>query len=135
MPPECPFLALPGELRNRIYQFALVAAKPFAVRLQWNRPPDAALLRVNRQIFDEASGYFYAENTFRFPEALFVGAPILQQLRTLYRVSMGRLRMMRSVVYEVPVSFFFFSVFVLVERFENSMEYRAIADRIGLRLG
>ena len=103
VPPECPFLALPGEIRNRIYQFALVTAKPFAVQLQWNRPLDAALLQVNRQIFDEASSIFYAENMFRFPEALFVGAPILQQLQTLYRVSRPTLMMMRSVVLDVPV--------------------------------
>ena len=100
----CTFLALPGEIRNRIYQFALVTARPFAVQLQWSRPLDTALLRVNRQILDEASGIFYAENTFRFPEALFVEAPILQQLQTLYRVSRSSLCMMRSVVLEIPVS-------------------------------
>lgn len=104
--PNSPFLALPGEIRNRIYRLTVVTARPFAVQLQWNRPRDAALLRVNKQIFDEASGIFYAENTFRFPEALFVGAPILQQLQTLYRVPSARLRMMRSVVLDVPVSFF-----------------------------
>ena len=76
------------------------------MQLQWDRPLDTALLRVNRQIFDEAAGIFYAENTFRFPEALFVGAPILQQLQTLYRVSRAKLKMMRSVVLDVPVCFF-----------------------------
>ncbi|CAF9937817.1 hypothetical protein IMSHALPRED_000558 [Imshaugia aleurites] len=103
VPPNCPFLALPGEIRNRIYRFALVTSRPFPVQLQWNRPPDTALLRVNRQVFDEASTIFYAENTFRFPEALFVGAPILQQMQTLYRVSRLKLKMMRSIVLEVPV--------------------------------
>ena len=105
--PPCTFLALPGEIRNRIYRFALVTARPFAVQLQWNRPLDTALLRVNKQIFDEASGIFYAENTFRFPEALFVEAPILQQLRTLYRVSSSLLCMMRSVILDIPVSCLF----------------------------
>lgn len=122
VPPHCPLLALPGEIRNRIYQFALVAARPFAVQLQWNRPLDTALLRVNRQIFDEAAGIFYAENTFRFPEALFVGAPILQQLQTLYRVSRAKLKMMRSVVLDVPVCFFrcYFSFFRSSERTSNN---------------
>ena len=78
------------------------------MQLQWNKPLDTALLRVNRQIFDEAAGIFYAENTFRFPEALFVGAPILQQLLTLYRVSRRKLGMMRSVVLDVPVCIFIF---------------------------
>ncbi|KAF6238610.1 hypothetical protein HO173_003116 [Letharia columbiana] len=103
VPPDCPFLALPGEIRNRIYRFALVAIRPFTVQLQWNRPRDTALLRVNKQIFDEASSIFYAENVFRFPEALFVGAPILPQLQTLYRVSRAKLKMMRHIVLEVPV--------------------------------
>ncbi len=103
--PNCRFLALPGEIRNRIYRFALVTVKPFAIQLQWNRPLDTALLRVNKQVFDEASGIFYTENTFRFPEALFVAAPILQQLQTLYRVSRPRLQMMRSFVLDVPVCY------------------------------
>ena len=103
----CTFLALPGEVRNRIYQFALVTARPFAVQLQWTRPLDTALLRVNKQIFEEASGIFYVENTFRFPEALFVEAPILQQLQTLYRVSSSSLCMMRSVILDIPVSCLF----------------------------
>ena len=112
MPPECTFLTLPGEIRNRIYQFALVTAKPFAVQLQWNQPRGAALLQVNKQLFDEASGIFYPENTFRFSEALFVGAPILEQLQTLYRVSRSKMEMMRSVILDVPVSLSF-------ERFEQ----------------
>ncbi len=102
-PPSCTFLALPGEIRNRIYRYTLIAARPFSVQLQWNRPLDTALLRVNKQIFDEASSIFYAENAFRFPEALFVGAPILQQLQTLYRISRPKLKMMRNVVLDVPV--------------------------------
>lgn len=101
--PNCSLLALPGEIRNSIYRFALVTARPFAIQLQWNRPLDAALLRVNKQIFNEASSIFYHENTFRFPEALFVGAPILQQLQTLYRISRPKLKMMRNVVLDVPV--------------------------------
>ena len=103
VPPNCPFLALPGEIRNRIYRCTLVTAKGYAVQLRWDRPLDTALLRVNKQISNEASSIFYAENTFRFPEALFVGAPMLQQLQTLYHVSKPKLKMMRDVVLDVPV--------------------------------
>ena len=103
VPSDCPFLALPGEIRNRIYRFALVADRPFTVQLQWTRPLDTALLWVNKQVFEEASSIFYAENAFRFSEALFVGAPILQQLQTLYRISRPRLRTLRNVVLDVPV--------------------------------
>ena len=103
VPPDCPFLALPGEIRNRIYRFALLSQRPFTVQLQWTRPLDTALLWVNKQVFEEASSIFYAENAFKFSEALFVGAPILQQLQTLYRISRPRLRMLRNVILDVPV--------------------------------
>ena len=103
VPPDCPFLALPGEIRNRIYRFVVVAERPFTVKLQWTRTLDTALLRVNKQVFEEASSIFYAENAFRFPEALFVGAPILQQLQTLYRIPRPRLRMLRNIILDVPV--------------------------------
>ena len=103
VPPDCPFLALPGEIRNRIYRFVLLAERPFTVQLQWTRTLDTALLWVNKQVFEEASGIFYAENAFRFPEALFVGAPILQQLQTLYRIPRPRLRMLRNIILNVPV--------------------------------
>ena len=103
VPPDCPFLALPGEIRNRIYRFVLVAERPFTVQLQWSKPLETALLRVNKQVFEEASSIFYAENAFRFSEALFVGAPILQQLQTLYRISRPRLKMLRNIILDVPV--------------------------------
>lgn len=103
VPPDCPFLALPGEIRNRIYRFVLVAERPFTVQLQWTRTLDAALLWVNKQVFEEASSIFYAENAFRFSEALFVGAPILQQLQTLYRIPRLRLKMLRNIILDVPV--------------------------------
>ena len=103
VPPDCPFLALPGEIRNRIYRFVLVAERPFTVQLQWTRTLDTALLWVNKQVFEEASSIFYAENAFRFSEALFVGAPILQQLQTLYRIPRPRLKMLRNIILDVPV--------------------------------
>ncbi len=103
MPAQSPLLALAGELRNRIYQYALVTSQPFAVQLQF-APLDTALLRVNKQIHAEASSIFYHENTFRFSQALFVGAEILPQLEKLYHVSPTRLRTMRKFVFDVPVS-------------------------------
>ena len=98
---------------------------------------DTALLRVNKQIFDEASSIFYAENTFRFPEALFVGAPILQQLQTLYRVSRVKLKMMRSVVLDVPVCLLFFFLSLLCVSFGRSGQISNnghFAYLIGVRL-
>ena len=99
---DCPFLALPGELRNRIYQYSIVRSKPFAVKLQFSSR-DTALLQVNRQIYREASTIFYSENTFKLSEGLFLGAPILQHLDSFYHVSLEKLRMMRKFIIDVPV--------------------------------
>ena len=95
-------LALPGEIRNRIYRYVLVKQSPFSIKLQFF-PLDAALLRVNKQVYREASGIFYHENVFRFREELFTGAPILRHLESFYRVPEGRLRSMRRVLIDLPV--------------------------------
>lgn len=100
---QSPILALAGEIRNRIYRYALVTSQPFTVQLQF-APLDTALLRVNKQIHAEASSIFYHENAFRFPQALFVGAEILPQLEKLYRILPTRLRTMRNFVLDFPVS-------------------------------
>jgi len=75
----CPLLALPGEIRNRIYRYILIKPNPFAVKLQFS-PRDTALLQVHKMVYKEASTIFYYENTFRIPESLFLGAPILQHM-------------------------------------------------------
>ena len=97
------FLDLPGEIRNQIYHYVLVSDRSYAVQLQFN-PLDTAILRLNRQIFAEASGIFYHENCFRFPQALFIGRPILAQLESFYRVSQMKLLLMRNFIFEIPVS-------------------------------
>lgn len=99
----CRFLGLPGEVRNLIYRLALLSDKSFAVQLQFG-PLDAALLRVNKQIFAETSSIFYHESVFRFPPPLFVGPLILNHLEQFYRLSQVRLRTMRNFIFEVPVS-------------------------------
>ena len=79
-----------------------MSARPFAVQLQF-APRDCALLRVNKQVFREASNIFYHENVFRFPTPLFVGPPVLKQLDKFYKVPVAKLRMMRDFIIEVPV--------------------------------
>lgn len=59
-----PLLALPGELRNAIWRYALVEEDAVVIR------PDAIhrprpLLAVCKQIREEAVGIYFAENTFR----------------------------------------------------------------------
>ncbi|KAK4998147.1 hypothetical protein LTR28_013757 [Elasticomyces elasticus] len=98
------FLALPAELRNRIYKYLLaiyggVAPSkriPSSCLVQGPgansqkirkgvQAPDSALsiLAVNRQIHDEAAGLFYACNelTFNFPEHLLAFTQQVSELR------------------------------------------------------
>ena len=107
-PPTRSFLTLPGELRNSIYRYALVVGRrPFALQMPEKLHPesyaDTALLRVNKQVFREASTIFYHENTFRITEDLFYGTPILQALEVVHRVSRERLRSLRRIVVDIPV--------------------------------
>ena len=97
-----PFLSLPGEIRNMIYRYALVSPKTYTVKLQFP-PSDTALLRVNRQIFREASSIFYHENYFRIPETLFLGGSLLERLDRVYRLPQWKLQKMRNFVIDIPV--------------------------------
>ncbi len=99
---DCPLLALPGEIRNRIYRYVLIKPNPFAVKFQFS-PRDTALLQANRMVYMEASTIFYYENTFRIPESLFLGAPILQHMENFYHVPGWRLKSMKRLVVEIPV--------------------------------
>ncbi len=99
---DCPLLALPGEIRNRIYRYVLIKPNPFAVKLQFS-PRDTALLQVNKMVYKEASTVFYYENTFRIPESLFLGAPILQHMENFYHVPGWRLKSMKHLIIEIPV--------------------------------
>lgn len=62
-------LALPGELRNRIYRYALVKDGPIAFKCGNNRSGERfvpAILQVCRQIRSEAIRIYFHENTFSF---------------------------------------------------------------------
>ena len=96
-------LQLPGEIRNQIYQCALVKAKPFVVKLQFF-PHETALFRVNKQIYEEASTIFYHYNIFSFPQALFDGSPILEKLENFIRLPLWRLATLKNLKIDVPVS-------------------------------
>ena len=106
-PPTRSFLALPGELRNEIYRYALVVGRrPLTLRTPENsrrEHVDISLFLVNKQVFGEISTIFYHENTFRIPAELFYGTPILQALEVLHHLSSSRLRSMRSLIVDIPV--------------------------------
>ncbi|CAM1508379.1 Fc.00g052270.m01.CDS01 [Cosmosporella sp. VM-42] len=72
-PPLPAFLRIPMEVREEIYRNLLVAAKPVLVRAGWTRiyereKPclDTSILRVNKQINQEAVRILYSENTFHY---------------------------------------------------------------------
>lgn len=60
----CRFLALPTELRNRIYTFTLGQNQYFWITNTTWPTHQPALLKTSRQIRDEALGLFYHQNTF-----------------------------------------------------------------------
>lgn len=66
------FLALPAELRLRVYSHLLLADNGIAIDIAvvWNRVPKLVitLLCVNKQIYAEASHYLYSANTFTLLE-------------------------------------------------------------------
>lgn len=95
-------LNLPGEIRNHIYRYTLVSAKPFTVKLQFF-PRDTALFRVNRQVYVEASTIFYHENVFHFPQSLFDGDPVLEKLEYFIRLPRWRLATLKNFKLDFPV--------------------------------
>ena len=56
------FLKLPGELRSRIYQFAILTKR--ALRVEYNGLAEPALLLVSRQVRAESVPIYYLENRF-----------------------------------------------------------------------
>ncbi|KAL9637544.1 MAG: hypothetical protein Q9164_002133, partial [Protoblastenia rupestris] len=95
------FLDLPGEIRNIIYRFTLISAKAISIKLRFE-VGYTNLLCANKQIFNEAREIFHHENIFQIPESLFVGAAILDQFDTLYRVPRTTLMTMRILSVQVP---------------------------------
>ena len=70
---ESPLLALPAEIRNRIFAFALIEDGPITAKLVEGEaeedrahPAPPALARVSQQTRAEAIPIFYGNNTFSF---------------------------------------------------------------------
>lgn len=82
-PNKCHLLELPGELRNRIYRFALVNEGVIIVTAAG--PSEPALLRCNKEIRQEAVTIYYRENKFKYQVRNFNGSasiPFMAQLKT-----------------------------------------------------
>jgi hypothetical protein len=78
-------LDLPGEIRNKIYRYALISTAP--INGIETKIPAIWLLATSRGIHEEASSIFYEENTFTFglqihwtklPEIVLAGFPRLE---------------------------------------------------------
>ena len=63
-PKECHLLALPGELLNKIYKYAVVS--PGEIELKANGPGEPALLKACVRTRCEAGGLYYYHNKFIF---------------------------------------------------------------------
>jgi hypothetical protein len=102
--PRNPFLRFPGELRNRIEQ------RPILVQTEQapGRPRHIvapALLRVNRQIRQEATPIYYGENEFHIPtpnydhEVLLRWTSITRAIEQRYQSQVPELRIKTSAVH------------------------------------
>ena len=77
-------LQLPSELRNRIYELALIQLNPIRLPLGQSERDKRALLRTCHQIHDEAVGIYYGNNAFVADcGACFLNADLICWLRGL----------------------------------------------------
>lgn len=98
-----PFMALPSELRNRIYHLVFSDVPPImdldpTTFSYLNRTKALALFRVSRQLHRETHYYFFSTHTFRifptFPGRYFkTKKPLLARLPAKYRASITSLQL------------------------------------------
>jgi len=97
------FLALPSELRNKIYSLvfstapAVIDLDPYTFALL-HRQKLLSLLRVSRQLHNEAAHHFFSTHTFRlfptYPGRYFkTKRPLLARIASRYRASMTSLEL------------------------------------------
>lgn len=85
--PMSPFLELSAELRNRIYWWAVVVhdcdidSYTLPIRITGRTFPEPPLLRVCRQIREEASPVFYGNNEFIFEMNDYDSTPLAMYLK------------------------------------------------------
>ncbi|KAK5165254.1 uncharacterized protein LTR77_009352 [Saxophila tyrrhenica] len=83
------FLSLPPELRNEIYSYNLLTDHPILLQVYKPHPGELSLLRVSRQVRDEALPVFYGANVFEANSVVM----LRRYLKTLNRQKMRALRM------------------------------------------
>ncbi|KAK3686675.1 hypothetical protein LTR37_019606 [Vermiconidia calcicola] len=71
----CRLLALPGELRNKIWRYTLV--EPVKINVTTTGPGDPAVIRTCKSVRNEARAIYYRENDFRLHVRNYNGAAFL----------------------------------------------------------
>lgn len=61
-------MSLPGEIRNRIYEFTLLSKEIISMTSQSGNSAIPGLLRANKQIREECVPIYYRSNSFKFYE-------------------------------------------------------------------
>ena len=81
-----PFFDLPAEIRNRIYRLVLFSKPGFRLIDGRLRPCRTAIMATSKQAHQEAAYVLYSTMSFRiFPLQDFTPAPVIQELRPMYR--------------------------------------------------
>ena len=87
-----PFFALPAEIRNRIYALILFRKGSYRVIDGRLRPCRTAIMSVSRRAHQESAYVLYSATPIRiFPLQDFTPAPLLQELRPMYRAMVTKL--------------------------------------------
>lgn len=99
-----PFFELPREIRDLVYQQALVNHEPLELHGSL-REDETSVLRVCKQVHEEATEVFYKENVFYIPIQLFTSEEPLGQILAgpLYRLRRKRLAIVTKLDVDVPV--------------------------------
>ncbi|EXJ92037.1 hypothetical protein A1O3_00587 [Capronia epimyces CBS 606.96] len=88
-----PFLELPAEIRNRIYSLVLFSKLGYR-GADGGKKRRTSILAVSKKVHQEASYILYSSLSFRiFPLQDFTPAPVIQELRPMYRSMVTKLEM------------------------------------------
>ena len=98
-----PFLALPGEIRNKIYRMCLVGPSIYSINLRFPLRRASSLLCVNKQIYYEAARIFYSGNVFRFPAVVLTSNSVQVMIENICGVRLETFGMMKRFILNIPV--------------------------------
>jgi len=87
-----PFFKLPAEIRNRIYRLIFFSKAGYRLIDGRLRPCRTAIMTASKKTHQEAAYVLYSAMSFRiFPLQDFTPAPVIQELRPMYRAMVTKL--------------------------------------------